>query len=220
MTPAPNFNPQERTSCGACAQTQSKQQNSLAHGEAPSQPWRLTRPFVFAYFPGPRTKTPAENAYLATLPAHGNSMTLAPEVVLLAELGIPVAAVAVPHKRSVPPTMDSAQLLNAQLQALEDTPPGQAAPHMGPYVYVHARANAETQKGAGNEAQHNSSEGAMRATLDSGQDTLARLVLAWLLRETGWAPQGEDPVKWYLQEMSASLASAQADSEKEVDASR
>jgi hypothetical protein len=39
-------------------------------------------------------------------------MTLAPEAVLLAELGIPLAAVAVAHKLSVPPPTDSAQAMN------------------------------------------------------------------------------------------------------------
>jgi len=55
---------------------------------------------VFWYAPGPRTKTRAENRLLAAQGLHVNSMTLAPEVVLANELGIPVAAAVVGHKRS------------------------------------------------------------------------------------------------------------------------
>jgi len=57
---------------------------------------------VFAYAPGPRTKTPAENAYWAALGGQVNSMTVAPEVVLAAELGLPAAGLVVGHKRSGP----------------------------------------------------------------------------------------------------------------------
>lgn len=57
---------------------------------------------VFAYAGGPRTKTAAENRALAALGAQVNSMTLAPEVVLANELGIPCAALVVGHKYSVP----------------------------------------------------------------------------------------------------------------------
>lgn len=57
---------------------------------------------VFAYVGGPRTKTAAENRYFAALGAQVNSMTLAPEVVLANELGIPCAALVVGHKYSVP----------------------------------------------------------------------------------------------------------------------
>jgi len=57
---------------------------------------------VFAYTPGPRTKTAAENRYWRQLGAQVNSMTLGPEVVLANELGISTAAVAVGHKYSVP----------------------------------------------------------------------------------------------------------------------
>lgn len=59
-------------------------------------------PVVFTYAGGPRTKTPAENRYWAAVGADVNSMTLAPEVVLAAELGIPVAALVVGHKYSHP----------------------------------------------------------------------------------------------------------------------
>ena len=65
---------------------------------------QLARPIAaevtFAYVPGPRTKTRAENALWATLGAQVNSMTLAPELVLLNELQVPCAAVVVGHKRS------------------------------------------------------------------------------------------------------------------------
>jgi 5'-methylthioadenosine phosphorylase len=57
---------------------------------------------VFWYAPGPRTKTRAENAFLAANGLHVNSMTLAPEVVLANELGIPTAALVVGHKPSDP----------------------------------------------------------------------------------------------------------------------
>jgi purine nucleoside phosphorylase len=62
----------------------------------------LGGPVVFTYAGGPRTKTPAENRYWAHAGADVNSMTLAPEVVLAAELGIPVAALVVGHKYSHP----------------------------------------------------------------------------------------------------------------------
>lgn len=56
----------------------------------------------FVYVGGPRTKTGAENRWLARLGAQVNSMTLAPEAVLLAEAGIAVAAVVTGHKHSHP----------------------------------------------------------------------------------------------------------------------
>lgn len=56
----------------------------------------------FAYAPGPRTKTPAENRYWARLGAHVNSMTLGPEVVLANELEISCAGLVVGHKYSHP----------------------------------------------------------------------------------------------------------------------
>lgn len=57
---------------------------------------------VFVYAGGPRSKTPAENRMWAQLGADVNSMTLAPETVLANELEIPVAALVVGHKYSVP----------------------------------------------------------------------------------------------------------------------
>ncbi len=57
---------------------------------------------VFAYVPGPRTKTPAENAWLRTTGAEVNSMSVGPEVVLANELQISTAALVVGHKYSVP----------------------------------------------------------------------------------------------------------------------
>ena len=190
---------------------------SSANGshDAPGGSWRLTAPFVFAYFPGPRTKTPAENAYLASLPVHGNSMTLAPEVVLLGEMGIPCAAVALPHKHSVPAAHDSAHTLNMQMDQL-DAPGGPTAADMGPYVYVHGRARSHTPStpseggtGTGQDTDHhNRSEASMRATLEGGQAALSRLVLAWLVQEAGWAPPGADPLRWYLAEMGADAEEA------------
>lgn len=60
------------------------------------------RELTFWYAPGPRTKTRAENALLAALGLDANSMTLAPEVVLLNELGIACAGLVVGHKASTP----------------------------------------------------------------------------------------------------------------------
>ena len=60
------------------------------------------REVVFWYAPGPRTKTRAENRWLAEQGLHVNSMTLAPEVVLANELGIPTVAAVVGHKHSGP----------------------------------------------------------------------------------------------------------------------
>jgi purine nucleoside phosphorylase len=57
---------------------------------------------VFGYVGGPRTKSAAENRMWRTLGAHVNSMTLAPEVILANELGIPCAGVVVGHKYSIP----------------------------------------------------------------------------------------------------------------------
>lgn len=55
---------------------------------------------TFAYVGGPRTKTPAENRALRALGAQVNSMTVGPEAVLAAELGIAVCGLFVGHKRS------------------------------------------------------------------------------------------------------------------------
>lgn len=72
----------------------------------------------FTYVGGPRTKTAAENRLLAKLGAQVNSMTLAPEAVLLAELSIPVAAVVVGHKHSHP---DAPPVAGETLEALADS---------------------------------------------------------------------------------------------------
>ena len=57
---------------------------------------------VFAYVPGPRTKTPAENALWAAWGAQVNSMSVGPELVLANELGVPTAALLIGHKYSGP----------------------------------------------------------------------------------------------------------------------
>lgn len=62
----------------------------------------ITHEVEFFYVGGPRTKTAAENRFLARLGGQVNSMTLAPEAVLLNEAGISVAAVVVGHKHSHP----------------------------------------------------------------------------------------------------------------------
>ena len=55
---------------------------------------------IFAYAPGPRTKSKAENHYWRMLGAQVNSMSLGPEIVLANELEIPCAALVVGHKHS------------------------------------------------------------------------------------------------------------------------
>ncbi len=72
------------------------------HALAPEVVRPATAGLVFAYAGGPRTKTPVENHALRQLGAQVNSMTLAPEVVLANELGIPCAGLVVGHKYSVP----------------------------------------------------------------------------------------------------------------------
>jgi 5'-methylthioadenosine phosphorylase len=57
---------------------------------------------VFVYAGGPRGKTASENKMWAQLGGQVNSMTVSPEVVLANELEIPVAALVVGHKYSVP----------------------------------------------------------------------------------------------------------------------
>jgi len=57
---------------------------------------------VFGYVPGPRTKTAAENRYWKSCGAQVNSMSIGPEAVLLNELEIPVAALLIGHKYSLP----------------------------------------------------------------------------------------------------------------------
>lgn len=57
---------------------------------------------VFGYVGGPRGKTAAENRMWRRLGAQVNSMTVAPEVILANELGIPCAALVVGHKYSIP----------------------------------------------------------------------------------------------------------------------
>jgi len=59
---------------------------------------------VFGYVGGPRSKTRAENRMWAALGAQVNSMTLAPEIILANELGIPCAGLVIGHKHSTPAT--------------------------------------------------------------------------------------------------------------------
>lgn len=56
----------------------------------------------FAYVGGPRTKSAAENRWLARMGAQVNSMTVGPEAVLLNEAQVAVGAVVVGHKHSHP----------------------------------------------------------------------------------------------------------------------
>ena len=59
-----------------------------------------TRRLVFAYVPGPRTKTRAENGAPRATGAEVNSMSVGPEVVLANELEIPTVALVTGHKAS------------------------------------------------------------------------------------------------------------------------
>jgi hypothetical protein len=61
----------------------------------------------------------------------------------------------------------------------------------------------------------------MRATLDKGQDALAQLVVAWLIREAGWGPEEGfgafgGAVQWYLHQVAADerLAKKQQNDER------
>jgi purine nucleoside phosphorylase len=57
---------------------------------------------IFAYVPGPRTKTSIENQFWRQIGAQVNSMSIGPESVLANELQIPVAAMLIGHKYSLP----------------------------------------------------------------------------------------------------------------------
>ena len=154
-------------------------------GDGPGRPHSLS-PCVFAYVPGPRTKTPAENAWLGSLHPrpHANSMTLAPEVVLLGELGIPTAAVVVGHKHVRCGGGTSGGLAGKALPP----PSADASP---PHVFTFARREEE------------GTSAAMSSTLHDSRAGLEKLVLTWLLQEAGWVPPGEqDAAGWY----SAQLA--------------
>ena len=61
---------------------------------------------VFAYTPGPRNKSAADNVFWTRAGAQINSMSVGPELVLANELGIPCAAVGVGHKYSGPGQRD------------------------------------------------------------------------------------------------------------------
>lgn len=77
-----------------------------------------TKPLVFAYVGGPRGKTAAENRMWPKLGAHVNSMTLAPEVILANECGIPAAGLVVGHKYSIPdrPNPESSKSVTESLE--------------------------------------------------------------------------------------------------------
>ncbi|MCB0579487.1 MAG: hypothetical protein KDD10_09295 [Phaeodactylibacter sp.] len=60
------------------------------------------REVIFAYAGGPRGKTAAENRMWIRIGANVNSMTVAPEIVLANEMGIPCAGLVIGHKYSVP----------------------------------------------------------------------------------------------------------------------
>ncbi|HKL14289.1 MAG TPA: hypothetical protein VJ915_01570 [Balneolaceae bacterium] len=80
----------------------SSELNQRLQSEHKSEIYNAEEGVVFVYAGGPRGKTPAENRMWAQLGGQVNSMTLAPEVVLANELEIPVAALVVGHKYSVP----------------------------------------------------------------------------------------------------------------------
>lgn len=87
---------------------------------APIELEPLGRGVVFGYVGGPRTKTPAENRMWATLGAEVNSMTVAPELILAAELGIAAGALVVGHKRSLDQPADEALDARGVTASLQD----------------------------------------------------------------------------------------------------
>lgn len=79
---------------------------------------------IYAYFPGPRTKTRSENRCLSLMGAQVNSMTMGPELVLANELGIPTMSLVVGHKYSLATqqsieTLGLAESIVKSKQALE-----------------------------------------------------------------------------------------------------
>jgi 5'-methylthioadenosine phosphorylase len=66
-----------------------------------AQKIETVKTLIFAYAPGPRTKTSVENQYWRHLGAQVNSMSVGPEVILANELEIPTAVLVVGHKRSL-----------------------------------------------------------------------------------------------------------------------
>lgn len=86
----------------------------------------FTKPVVFAYAGGPRTKTAAENHFFRAIGAQVNSMTLAPEVILANELEIPCVGLVVGHKYSlgestgVEQNFDISESLEQARQAMEN----------------------------------------------------------------------------------------------------
>lgn len=104
---------------GLCSSLVSRQVAQLIREVSPlpdsSAPLKIPE-VVFAYVPGPRTKTPAENRYWSQLGAQVNSMSLGPELVLANELEIPCAALVIGHKRS---GMGSNESLLPQFQRCE-----------------------------------------------------------------------------------------------------
>jgi len=83
---------------GVCSQALAEQVSAMCEREGAP----LRAEVTFAYVPGPRTKTPAENRLWASWGAQVNSMSVGPELVLASELEIPTLALVVGHKRSRP----------------------------------------------------------------------------------------------------------------------
>jgi 5'-methylthioadenosine phosphorylase len=69
----------------------------------------LSHDVIFAYVPGPRTKTPIENRFWQQQGAQVNSMSIGPEAVLANELQIPVTALLIGHKYSLPSSPTASQ---------------------------------------------------------------------------------------------------------------
>lgn len=92
----------------------SKELNNWINERHAGDIFQTENEIVFVYAGGPRSKTDAENRMWAKLGGQINSMTLAPEVVLANELEIPVAAVAVGHKYSVPDQINPEEKLIRQ----------------------------------------------------------------------------------------------------------
>jgi len=89
--------------------------NEQITGRHASEIFSPEKGLIFVYAGGPRSKTPAENRMWAQLGGQVNSMTLAPEVVLANELEIPVSALVVGHKYSVP------DRVNPEIREIADT---------------------------------------------------------------------------------------------------
>jgi len=148
---------------------------------------------VFAYVPGPRTKTPAENAAWRLAGADVNSMTLGPEVVLAAELGVPTAAVVVGHKRSgkgggLRPEGDTGARVEGDTEARVE---GDTEARVEGGGGATGTPVGE-RTGQSRQAARHGEAGTMERSLVDGRAALERLALTWLQS----APVEEECRSW------------------------